>query len=269
MISRIGSPRYAVSGHSGQEKPTLDAGSSRWYIAECKPTRERTLRSSLEKVGYEAYVASRKEIHVYKSRNRRTVEQIVIPGKVFVRTERANLMNILLLFSSVYRFQIDKSAASPTSGEPPYAYVTESEMRRLQHLLVESANPAIVFVVMACINIGLAIPMTRYYGVVGLSVSICIAYFVRTVGLNIIYYKSLHIDILKFFKESFLRMAFPLILTFVVGFLVQRYVLMVGWTGFIVKGIGLSVLYCVIMLLVAMNADERRLILAPFKKLNS
>lgn len=112
MISRIGSPRYAVSGPSGQEKPTLDAGSSRWYIAECKPTRERTLRSSLEKVGYEAYVASRKETHVYKSRNRRTVEQIVIPGKVFVRTERANLMNILLLFSSVYRFQIDKSAAS-------------------------------------------------------------------------------------------------------------------------------------------------------------
>lgn len=144
MISRIGSPRYAVSGPSGQEKPTLDAGSSRWYIAECKPTRERTLRSSLEKVGYEAYVASRKEIHVYKSRNRRTVEQIVIPGKVFVRTERANLMNILLLFSSVYRFQIDKSAASPTSGEPPYAYVTESEMRRLQHLLVESANPVYI-----------------------------------------------------------------------------------------------------------------------------
>jgi len=35
--------------------------SARWYIAECKPTRERTIREMLKKVGYEVYVASQRE----------------------------------------------------------------------------------------------------------------------------------------------------------------------------------------------------------------
>ncbi len=54
---------------------------AKWYIGECKPTKERTIRRQLENK-YDVYVASQTEAKVYASRNRRVVENIVIPGKV-------------------------------------------------------------------------------------------------------------------------------------------------------------------------------------------
>ena len=84
---------------------------AQWYIAECKPTRERTVREMLKKVGYEAFVVSQKEKHRYKSGNTRIVERVILPGKVFVHTEENSLVNIMTSFSSVYRFQINRAAA--------------------------------------------------------------------------------------------------------------------------------------------------------------
>ena len=52
----------------------ISTSEEKWYIGECKPTKERTIRKSLEKK-YDVYVASLKETKVYASRNRREVEQ--------------------------------------------------------------------------------------------------------------------------------------------------------------------------------------------------
>lgn len=119
----------------------LAVGVARWYIAECKPTRERTVRTMLERAGYEVYVASQVETHVYKSRNRREVERVLLPSRVFVRTDRKNLMPILLTYSSVYRFQMDKAARADEHGNYPFAFVPEDQMRQLQYVLGKASNP--------------------------------------------------------------------------------------------------------------------------------
>lgn len=113
---------------------------AKWYIAECKPTRERTIRAALEKMNIEAYVASQLETHVYKSRNKRKVEKVVIPGKVFVRTQENMLMRILLDFSSIYRFMLNR-AATNENGFRPYAVVPENQMAQLQYMLGNASNP--------------------------------------------------------------------------------------------------------------------------------
>lgn len=118
-------------------------GNARWYIAECKATRERTIRTMLQKAGYEAYVASQVETHVYKSRNRRKVERVLLPGKVFVYTEKVNLMPILLGYSSVYRFQMEKAAKVDNHGNRPFAFVPESQMQQLQYVLGKAENPVV------------------------------------------------------------------------------------------------------------------------------
>ena len=108
----------------------------RWYIAECKPTKEGTIRTMLTNAHYEVYVASRVEEKVYKSRNRRMIEKIVIPGKVFVRTDATQLMPIMLGYSSVHRFMINRLSEGRS-----YAFVPDDQMQQLQYMLGNASNP--------------------------------------------------------------------------------------------------------------------------------
>ena len=117
----------------------VDNASARWYIAECKPTKERTIRTMLTNANYEVYVASKEEEVVYKSRNRRKKETIVIPGKVFVRTDQTRLMEILLGYSSVHRFMINRSTEARS-----YAYVPDDQMQQLQYMLGHAENPVLL-----------------------------------------------------------------------------------------------------------------------------
>lgn len=113
----------------------------KWYIAECKPTKERALRSSLEKAGYNVYVASQTETRVYASRNRRKVEKVVIPGKIFINTTETEIWNILLEYPGIYRFMINRAAAGHEIGKRVYACVSEAEMQQLQYVLNNAPNP--------------------------------------------------------------------------------------------------------------------------------
>ncbi len=110
-----------------------------WFIAECKPTKEGTIRTMLQNADYEVYVASRNELKIYKSRNRRMKETVMIPGKVFVRTEESKLMSIMLAYSSVWRFMIDR-----TTSNRKYAFVPEDEMQQLQFMLGKAENPVLI-----------------------------------------------------------------------------------------------------------------------------
>lgn len=130
-----------VNDHKGS---SFAVSSAQWYIAECKPTRERTIREMLKKAGYEAYVASQKEKHRYKSGNIRIVEHVILSGRVFVNIEKTSLVDIMTTFSSIYRFQINRAAGVDKCGNKPFAFVPKGDMDRLQRMLDGSANPVII-----------------------------------------------------------------------------------------------------------------------------
>ena len=115
----------------------LGSSDVKWYIAECKPTKEGIIRTMLTKAHYEVYVASRMEEKVYKSRNRRMTEKIVIPGKVFVHTEEKKLMDIMLGYSSVHRFMLNRMSGVGRV----YATVPDDQMQQLQYMLGSASNP--------------------------------------------------------------------------------------------------------------------------------
>lgn len=142
MAEKEGTPTNACLSPEIMHKDSGFAVSSphaRWYVAECKPTREGTIRTMLQKAGYEVYLASRTETKVYKSRNRRIKETIMIPGKVFIRTEETKLMSIMLTYPSVWRFMIDR-----TTKDRKYAYVPDGEMQQLQYMLGSADNPVLI-----------------------------------------------------------------------------------------------------------------------------
>ena len=111
-------------------------GEVRWYIAECKPTKEKLVRTMLQKANYEVYVASRVEEKVYSNRTRHTKEAVLISGKVFVRTTEDQLMPIMLGYSSVWRFMMNRAAQGRS-----YAFVSDQEMQQLQYILGKATNP--------------------------------------------------------------------------------------------------------------------------------
>ena len=111
-------------------------GEVRWYIAECKPTKEKLVRTMLQKANYEVYVASRVEERIYANRTRHTKEAVFISGKVFVRTTEDQLMPIMLGYSSVWRFMMNRAAQGRS-----YAFVSDQEMQQLQYILGKATNP--------------------------------------------------------------------------------------------------------------------------------
>lgn len=117
----------------------VSAANAKWFIAECKPTKEKAVRTLLQDAGYEVYLASQSETVVYKSRNRRVKEKILIPGKVFVHTEERKLMEIMLAFSSVWRFMLDR-----TTKDRRFAFVSDDEMQKLMYMLGSANNPVLI-----------------------------------------------------------------------------------------------------------------------------
>ena len=133
-------------------------------------------------------------------------------------------------------------------------------------MFVNIKSKAIIYIIMATFNAVLLFVLAPLYDMLGICIAICISYLVRTILLNIVYNRVLQLKISVFFKESFLRMLFPLLLTLVIGFGINRIIPFSGWSGIIAKGSCFIVEYFIIMYVLAMNKFERNLIAEPVKK---
>ena len=141
MADKRKNAENAILGSAAVHKTSaFGVNDGKWYIALCKSTRERTIRDRLLKANYQAYVASRVETRVYKSRNRRQVETIVIPSKIFIRTQESELPKILLAFPPIYKFMLNSAMANQYGGKP-FAVVPDAEMQQLQYVLSNAENP--------------------------------------------------------------------------------------------------------------------------------
>lgn len=121
-----------------------------------------------------------------------------------------------------------------------------------------------VYVFMGVVNIILAFPLAAYWGEFGVALSICIAYFVRTIGMNILYVKELGIDIKLFFQRSFLEIAPILIIMAIPVFWICSLVNIPGWIGFITKGMFFVFVYVLTSWFFLFNQEEKKLFKSLF-----
>ena len=120
---------------------------------------------------------------------------------------------------------------------------------------------------MATINLILAYPMTKFFSVIGLCTSIMIAYVVRTIMMDVIFYKTLHIDIFKFFKDSYMKIIPSLALAVIFCFLFTNYYTQSGYIGFIVKTTVCTLVYILSVWFFAMDNSEKELLSTPIRKI--
>lgn len=123
---------------------------------------------------------------------------------------------------------------------------------------------AYVFVIMGVVNLILGYILAGIMGAMGYAISVFVAYMIRTIGLNVIYYRDLKLDIFRFFKDSFLKMAPALAVSCVAAYFI--HLLHPGtWISWGAGVIGVTAAYFGIMYFLAMNKEERNTFLSPLK----
>ena len=126
---------------------------------------------------------------------------------------------------------------------------------------------AYAFMLMAAMNLLLAYPMTKYWGVEGLCCSIMIAYLVRTLTMDYIFYKHIQINVFKFFRDSYLRILPSIALSIVLSLVLFEFLENSGWYGFILKTLLCVLIYLLSIWVFAMNNYEKHLFASPMNRI--
>lgn len=112
---------------------------ARWYAAIVNARHEKSVSGKLDGLGIENYVATQKELHIWKYGKRRMIDRIVIPSIVFVHCtekERRNIVNLPF----IYRFMVNRSSDSGKLGKP-VAVISDAEINKLKFMLGQSDYP--------------------------------------------------------------------------------------------------------------------------------
>lgn len=114
---------------------------------------------------------------------------------------------------------------------------------------------------MGIANVLLSIILSSYLGVIGACISISIAYMLRAVVLLFIYRRVLKIDIAGFVINCYFRMGIPIIITIVLGCLMNSLLSNGGWLVLAAKGLVIVGIYATVTLLLGLNSEERNKLL--------
>ena len=115
-------------------------------------------------------------------------------------------------------------------------------------------------IIVAVISFGLSIWFSKLWGAIGAGLAIFVGNIVGLViGMNIVYYRVLKIDVFRFFKECHIKMATPLIITLLLGVLMQYYFPVDKLVLFILKAFLLSCVYIWLMWTMTLNNYEKSL----------
>lgn len=124
----------------------------------------------------------------------------------------------------------------------------------------------IVNAVKAGLNIVLVSVLSKWWGAVGACISICVVYFFRNFANMYLYKSKLGLDTKTFYIECYGKMSIPMVITLVIGLLMQRLTPSLGWAVFGIKVIVIIAIYLTLMWIIAYNSEEKNVIKGVFKK---
>lgn len=124
-----------------------------------------------------------------------------------------------------------------------------------------------LYFVIAIVNIFMSIIFAQWWGAIGCALATAVAFTIgNIVIMNIYYWKKINIDIPRFWI-SILCMSAPLLISLVVGIALNKMVISGGWSLLIIKMIGFSVIYSLLMWFTGMNKYEKDLFIVPFRNI--
>ncbi len=127
---------------------------------------------------------------------------------------------------------------------------------------------AYVFLIMGVVNVCCSLLLSKHFGAIGASVSIFIAYMVRTILMSIIYWKVLKMDLITFSKETYLKIVPYLLVPTLVGYLANRFNPMTpGFISFAINAALAVGSFVLVMLPFGFTKNEKALFMGLFRKM--
>lgn len=129
-----------------------------------------------------------------------------------------------------------------------------------------------VFLFMALVNLLLSVPLSKYFGAQGMCISILVAYLCRTIGMNIVYKRELNIDLVGFYRKTFLSLLLPICLLVVVSFTLNFVkIFPENIYGFCLSALSYVVIFTLVFWTMGLNGNEKELVfslVSPIYKRN-
>jgi O-antigen/teichoic acid export membrane protein len=126
---------------------------------------------------------------------------------------------------------------------------------------------AFLFIGASTISVIISIILTPSMGALGAAIGIFIALVLcHVIGINIVYYKILKLNIPRFFRECHLKMIAPFSFSLLSGFLINAFIPAHNLITFLPKAIFLGVVYIIFMWFLGLNTYEKEMIRGLVRK---
>ena len=112
---------------------------AKWYVAIVNSRHEKAVGDKLREISVESYVATQKEVRLWKNGRRKTIDRVVIPSVVFIRCTEEERRHLVTL-PYINRFMINRTAA-PIGLRRPVAVIADTEMQKLRFMLGQTDTP--------------------------------------------------------------------------------------------------------------------------------
>lgn len=112
---------------------------AKWFVAIVNSRHEKSVGDKLREISVESYVATQKEVRLWKNGRRKTIDRVVIPSVVFIRCTEEERRHLVTL-PYINRFMINRTAA-PIGLRRPVAVIADTEMQKLRFMLGQTDTP--------------------------------------------------------------------------------------------------------------------------------
>ena len=140
--------------------------------------------------------------------------------------------------------------------------VLDAKMKRM--------GRSVILIVMAVINFVSSVIFVKKFGYIGAAYGTSLSTIVgHIILINIYYYKSIHLNVIKMFKDIFHKILIALIALSFVGIPIGKLTITSNhWVSFILKCFIYTLIYAVVIGVFALNKNERKSIKSIIKSLN-
>lgn len=128
---------------------TLDAGgaagvkSEKWFVAIVNNNTEKAVAERLLQLGHNCYVATQKELRIWRNGRRKFIDRVVVTSTVFIKCSEQERRQIVC-YPFINRFMTNRAANSENGLRKPPAVIPERQMEVLQFMLGNSDNPVTI-----------------------------------------------------------------------------------------------------------------------------
>lgn len=110
-----------------------------WYVGVVNARHEKKVSESLRGLGVDSFVATQRELRVWKNGRRKIVDRVVIPSVVFIRCTEP-IRRELTTLPYIHRFMVNRMADTGMRNKPA-ATIPDNQMSVLKFMLGHSDQP--------------------------------------------------------------------------------------------------------------------------------